>query len=489
MNSLWKAIDKRFIANCIRSESSVTKYQVFSLLSSRSFHSKHSLIDEGKVGLSSGSGCLSGIKVIDLSRVLAGPSAAQLLGDLGADVIKIEEPKRGDDTRYFRTKNERKKFQNLNNGDESNDQSNLSNYFISCNRNKRSLTLNLKTMEGIEIFKTLIKSSDVLIENFKSGKMEELGIGYQTLKEINPKLIYSSITGFGNTGPLATEPGYDVVAAAKSGLMSITGERDRSPVRNGVALCDIITGLHSTIGIISALYQRDKSFTTTIRSGQSVDVSLFESSLSVLFNIGCSYLNSQEDGQRWGTQHPSIVPYQAFETKNGYVIISATNDQQFQKLCDALGLGSLKTDPRFKTNDDRVTNRIELIKILSDQIKKPELINRIKSFGLPCTRVNSIKEGFDEPQAIARGMIVEIDKKAVNGTNKRIKMIGTPIKLSKNPIKFTNKTNNDNDDSNNSNKDFTLPPPTLGEHTNSILKDQLGYSESKIKELKKSGVI
>ncbi|KAI8451650.1 CoA-transferase family III domain-containing protein [Phakopsora pachyrhizi] len=461
-----------------------------------------------------GSGCLSGIKVIDLSRVLAGPSAAQLLGKIPTF---INLPKRGDDTRYFRTKNERKKFQNLNNGDESNDQSNLSNYFISCNRNKRSLTLNLKTMEGIEIFKTLIKSSDVLIENFKSGKMEELGIGYQTLKEINPKLIYSSITGFGNTGPLATEPGYDVVAAAKSGLMSITGERDRSPVRNGVALCDIITGLHSTIGIISALYQRDKSFTTTIRSGQSVDVSLFESSLSVLFNIGCSYLNSQEDGQRWGTQHPSIVPYQAFETKNGYVIISATNDQQFQKLCDALGLGSLKTDPRFKTNDDRVTNRIELIKILSDQIKKPvksfsrecnkeeecvdsdsdsdsdnkdeELINRIKSFGLPCTRVNSIKEGFDEPQAIARGMIVEIDKKAVNGTNKRIKMIGTPIKLSKNPIKFTNKTNNDNDDSNNSNKDFTLPPPTLGEHTNSILKDQLGYSESKIKELKKSGVI
>ncbi|KAH9823066.1 CoA-transferase family III domain-containing protein [Melampsora americana] len=405
---------------------------------------------------------LKKIKVLDCSRILAGPYAAQMLGDMGAEVIKIEEIKKGDDTRWLKT---------LQESNQSNFQSNstLSNYFISCNRNKKSLTLNLKHPNGIEIFKKLIQDSDVLIENFMVGKMEELGIGYEVLKKINPNLIYSNISGFGSTGPLSTLPGYDVIAAAQSGLMSITGEPDRSPMKIGVALSDLITGIYTAYGILLSLYHRDVN--QNGKGGQKVESSLFESSLSVLANVGSSYLNSNENGQRWGTQHPSIVPYQAFETSDSYMIVGTTNDRQFQKLCDVLDLPTLKTNPLYSTNSSRVTNRSRLIEIINQQLKTQSTTDWLKKFktsGLPHSKINSIKEGFDEVQSLDRKMILEIDCK-MSKTGK-IKLIGIPIKLSNTPgqIQFS--------------------PPELGEHNEEILR-RLGYDLERIHQFKKDGII
>ncbi|EGG11990.1 uncharacterized protein MELLADRAFT_32982 [Melampsora larici-populina 98AG31] len=405
---------------------------------------------------------LKNIKVLDCSRILAGPFAAQMLGDMGAEVIKIEEPRKGDDTRWLKT---------LKESNESNfkSTSSLSNYFISCNRNKKSLTLNLKDQKGIEIFKRLVKDSDVLIENFMVGKMEELGIGYEVLKTINPNLIYSNISGFGSTGPLSSLPGYDVIAAAQSGLMSITGEPDRSPMKIGVALSDLITGIYTSYGILVSLYQRDVNQNRI--GGQKVESSLFESSLSVLANIGSSYLNSNENGQRWGTQHPSIVPYQAFETSDAYMIVGTTNDRQFQRLCDVLDLPSLKTNPLYSTNSSRVTNRLKLIEIINQKLKSQstsEWLKKFKTSGLPHSKINSIQEGFDESQSFEREMIVEIDCE-MSKTGK-IKLIGIPIKLSETPgqIQFA--------------------PPELGQHNQEILM-KLGYNLENIHQFKKDGVI
>lgn len=410
-------------------------------------------------------GPLQGVKVLDLSRILAGPSAAQMLADLGADVIKVEEPTMGDDTRWLQTKLEQGQDPPV-----FHPSSTLSNYFISCNRNKRSLTLNLKKSEGVEILKKLVIKSDVLIENFLVGKMDELGLGYETLRQINPRLIYSSISGYGTTGPMAKAPGYDVIAAARSGLMSITGEPDRPPMKTGVAICDVITGLHATIGILSSLYHRDRE-SSVDRLGQKVETSLLESSLSTLFNVGSSFLNSGEDGQRWGTSHPSIVPYQAFEVQDGYMIIGTTNNRQFEKLCDVLNLGELKTDERFRANSDRVENRVELIEILSNRLRsQPSTVwvDKLNEIGLPCSKVNSVKDAFLDSQAVDRCMIQEID--CPKSTSSRIRLIGTPIKLSRSPLAIKS------------------PPPTLGEHTREILTE-LGYSQGQLAQLKRDSVI
>ncbi|KAH9462407.1 hypothetical protein MJO28_002818 [Puccinia striiformis f. sp. tritici] len=409
---------------------------------------------------------LEGIKVLDLSRILAGPSAAQLLGDLGAEVIKIEEPGRGDDTRWLQTQHEQKQEPQV-----FKPSSTLSNYFISCNRNKKSLTLNLKKPDGIRILRKLVAKSDVLIENFIVGKMEELGIGYEALREINPRLIYSSISGYGTTGPKAKAAGYDVIAAAQSGFMSITGEPDRSPMKTGSAICDIVSGLHSTIGILASLYARDGSSKDGGGMGQKVESSLFESALSLSVNVGSSFLNAGEDAKRWGTSHPSIVPYQAFEARDGYMIIGTTNNRQFEKLCNVLELDELKSDQRFITNSKRVENRVELIEILNDRLKsRPvhEWVDKLNKFGLPCSRINSIREAFDEPQTHARQMIQEVD--CHHSKSGKIQLIGTPIKLSQSPLTIRS------------------APPALGEHTKEILTE-LGYTDVEIDQLIKDSVI
>ncbi|KNE99623.1 hypothetical protein PSTG_07116 [Puccinia striiformis f. sp. tritici PST-78] len=409
---------------------------------------------------------LEGIKVLDLSRILAGPSAAQLLGDLGAEVIKIEEPGRGDDTRWLQTQHEQKQEPQV-----FKPSSTLSNYFISCNRNKKSLTLNLKKPDGIRILRKLVAKSDVLIENFIVGKMEELGIGYEALREINPRLIYSSISGYGTTGPKAKAAGYDVIAAAQSGFMSITGEPDRSPMKTGSAICDIVSGLHSTIGILASLYARDGSSKDGGGMGQKVESSLFESALSLSVNVGSSFLNAGEDAKRWGTSHPSIVPYQAFEARDGYMIIGTTNNRQFEKLCNVLELDELKSDQRFITNSKRVENRVELIEILNDRLKSrpvSEWVDKLNELGLPCSRINSIREAFDEPQTYARQMIEEID--CHHSNSGKIQLIGTPIKLSQSPLTIRS------------------APPALGEHTKEILTE-LGYTDVEIDQLIKDSVI
>ncbi|KAG0139717.1 hypothetical protein CROQUDRAFT_101137 [Cronartium quercuum f. sp. fusiforme G11] len=406
-------------------------------------------------------GPLKHIRVLDLSRILAGPFAAQMLGDMGAEVIKIEEPKKGDDTRWLKTENEQV-------NPVFNSNSSLSNYFVSCNRNKKSMTLNLKSPEGVEILKKLVKESDVLIENFIVGKMEELGLGYDTLHELNPKLVYSSLSGFGTTGPLAKAAGYDVIAAAKSGLMSITGEPDRSPMKIGVALSDLITGIYSAYGILVSLYNRDVNVGG---SGQKVETSLLESSLSVLANVGSSYLNSNEEGKRWGTQHPAIVPYQAFETSDSYMIVGTTNNRQFHKLCDAINLPNLKTDPLFATNDKRVQNRSKLIEIISETLKsKPTSVwlTKLSDSGLPCSKVNTVKEGFDDEQSHTRGMIEEI--RCEMSRLGKIKLIGVPIKLSETPGRIR------------------TCPPELGQHTGEILS-ALGYPTNIQDQLRKAGII
>ncbi|KAI9619292.1 hypothetical protein H4Q26_011975 [Puccinia striiformis f. sp. tritici PST-130] len=407
---------------------------------------------------------LEGIKVLDLSRILAGPSAAQLLGY--AEVIKIEEPGRGDDTRWLQTQHEQKQEPQV-----FKPSSTLSNYFISCNRNKKSLTLNLKKPDGIRILRKLVAKSDVLIENFIVGKMEELGIGYEALREINPRLIYSSISGYGTTGPKAKAAGYDVIAAAQSGFMSITGEPDRSPMKTGSAICDIVSGLHSTIGILASLYARDGSSKDGGGMGQKVESSLFESALSLSVNVGSSFLNAGEDAKRWGTSHPSIVPYQAFEARDGYMIIGTTNNRQFEKLCHVLELDELKSDQRFITNSKRVENRVELIEILNDRLKSrpvSEWVDKLNELGLPCSRINSIREAFDEPQTYARQMIEEID--CHHSNSGKIQLIGTPIKLSQSPLKIRS------------------APPALGEHTQEILTE-LGYTDVEIDQLIKDSVI
>ncbi|OAV93917.1 hypothetical protein PTTG_12161 [Puccinia triticina 1-1 BBBD Race 1] len=408
---------------------------------------------------------LKGIKILDLSRILAGPSAAQLLGDLGADVIKIEEPDRGDDTRWLKTQYEQRQDPQV-----FKPSSTLSNYFLSCNRNKKSLTLNLKKPDGVQILKKLIAQSDVLIENFIVGKMEQLGLGYDTLREINPRIIYSSISGYGTTGPKAKAAGYDVIAAAESGFMSITGELDRPPMKTGVAICDIVTGLHAAIGILASLYSRDGG-PDGGRLGQKVESSLFESALSLSFNVGSSFLNSGEEAQRWGTSHPSIVPYQAFEAQDAYMIIGTTNNKQFEKLCNILELEELKSDPRFGTNSQRVENRVELVEILGERLKSrpaSEWIEKLGNLGLPCSRINSIRQAFQQPQADVRQMIQEID--CEHSFSGKIHLIGTPIKLSESPLTIRS------------------APPVLGEHTKEILA-QLGYTNEQVAQLVKDSVI
>jgi len=331
--------------------------------------------------------------------------------------------------------------------------------------------LDLKKPDGIQILKKLIARSDVLIENFIVGKMEELGLGYDTLRSINPKLIYSSISGYGTSGPMAKAAGYDVIAAAQSGFMSITGEPDRPPMKTGVAVCDIITGLHATIGILASLYARDVDSPDGGQLGQQVETSLFESALSLSFNVGSSFLNSGEDAQRWGTSHPSIVPYQAFEAQDGYMIIGTTNNRQFEKLCAALELEDLVSDSRFGTNAKRVENRIELIEILSERVRRrpvAEWVEKLSKSGLPCSRVNSIREAFAEPQTEARQMIQEI---GCNHSNSgKIHLTGIPIKLSQSPLVIRS------------------APPALGEHSKEILTE-LGYTDDQVEQLAQDSVI
>lgn len=395
-------------------------------------------------------GPLKGIRVLDLSRQLAGPYCSMILGDLGADVIKVERPSVGDDTREwgppFAAPGE-------------------SAYFICVNRNKRSITIDLKKPGGIELVKSLARESDVLIENFTPGTADDLGIGYEVIQQVNPRIIFCSITGFGPSGPYRKHAGYDLAVSALGGLMGITGEPDGSPVKVGVAITDVTTGLMAQGAVCAALLARERT-----GCGQRVDLSLLETQVSVLVNMASSYLISGEIPRRWGTAHETIVPYQGLETKDKYIIVAVGNDQLWTKFCKILGIPELGKDPRFKTNPLRVKNREECIGTIAPIMKtktRDEWLTLLNANAIPCAPINSMDEVFRDPQVLHRDMLVEVNHPSAG----KIKMVGIPVKYSQTKASIYR------------------PPPRLGEHTNEILAEVLGYDRSRIEKLRTEGII
>ena len=403
-------------------------------------------------------GPLAGLRIFDLTRVLAGPSCVQILGDLGADVLKIERPNIGDDTRKFGPpfiKNEK--------GIETGESA----YYVSANRNKRSITLDLTKSEGQLLARQIISKCDILIENFKVDNLAKYNLSYDDLKNEFPSLIYCSITGFGQTGPLAELPGYDFMAQGMGGLMSVTGEKDGEPQRVGVPIADLTAGLWAAISINAALRHREIT-----GEGQHIDISLLDTQISTLSIQGLNYLTSGEIPELLGNAHPNIVPYQVFPTSDGNIIISIGNDDQFERFCNFIGHPELSLNDRFKTNEMRVRNRDELTKIL-DKIMRQEKTKHwlagLDEIKIACGPINKINEAFNNPQVQARNMEIEMSHPASGG--KPIKMIGNPIKLSRTPVSYRH------------------PPPMLGEHTDEILQELLEFDPNTCSELRQKGII
>ncbi|GHH99326.1 CaiB/BaiF CoA transferase family protein [Neobacillus kokaensis] len=393
-------------------------------------------------------GALGGIKVLDLTRVLAGPHCTMILADLGADVIKVEAPGGSDETRCWGPP-----FQN-----------GVSAYYLCANRNKRSITVNLKSEEGREIIRKIAKEADVLIHNFKTGSMEKWQLDYEFLKITNPRLVYCSITGFGETGPYRHLPGYDYIIQGMSGMMSITGSEESGPMKIGVAMVDILTGLYSAISIQAALLERERS-----GQGQRIDMSLMDTAVSSLANVASNYLISGKIPKRLGNDHPNIVPYSKFKALDGEMIIAVGNNRQFAKLCEVMGISEMALDEKFHTNEDRVKNKLELTEILENQLHmKPihEWIELFSQHNIPCGPIATMDQVFDHPQVVARDMVVQVDHPEA-GT---VKLVGSPIKLSRTKTRIERH------------------PPIAGEHTNEILQEA-GYSFEAIEKLKQTKII
>ncbi|MCX8497949.1 MAG: CaiB/BaiF CoA-transferase family protein, partial [Caulobacteraceae bacterium] len=385
---------------------------------------------------------LSGIKVLDLSRVLAGPWSTQILADFGADVVKVEAPGRGDDTRAWGSP-----IQAL---DPSQEVAGESAYYLSTNRNKRSLAIDLADPRGADLIRKLAAEADIVVENFKVGGLQRYGLDYQTLSAINPRLIYCSITGFGQDGPYADRPGYDFVAQAMGGMMSITGEADGPPIKTGVAVADLSTGLYATISILMALRHAEQT-----GQGQHIDCSLLDTQLAMLANQGSSYLVSGQSPSRMGNTHPTVVPYQVFDAADGPMVVAVGNDGQFKILCKVLGVPDLAADPRFVTNVDRMAHRDALIAILQDLIcqrQGGELITALTDAGAPAGPVNSVKQALDDPFVEARQAVHHFTRQ----DGYPIPTIAFPAKLSRTPAAYDR------------------APPRLGEHTDEVLRDWLG---------------
>jgi crotonobetainyl-CoA:carnitine CoA-transferase CaiB-like acyl-CoA transferase len=405
-------------------------------------------------------GPLSHIRVLDLSRVLAGPWCGQNLADLGAEVIKIERPKTGDDSRAFGPP-----WLKDANGKDTKESA----YFASANRGKKSVTLNLSHARGQEIARELARGCDVLIENYKVGDLARYGLGYGDLKKLNPRLVYASVTGFGQTGPYRERPGYDFMIQGMGGVMSITGERDDlpggGPQRVGIPIADIMTGMYATIAICAALAYREKS-----GAGQHLDLALLDTQVGILANQGLNYLATGQAPGRIGNAHPNIVPYQPFKTSDGDVILACGNDNLFAKFCEVAGCQPLAKDPRFATNAGRVENRAEITRLLADIFSKRttrDWCEALEAAGVPNGPINDLKQVFDEPQVAARGMKIELDH-AVAG---KIPLIASPMKFSDTALEFKN------------------PPPVLGQHTDEILRGALRMDDAVIAKLRADGVI
>lgn len=389
---------------------------------------------------------LKGIKVLDLSRVLAGPFASQILGDLGAEVIKVEKPVAGDITRSWGPPST---------GGESA-------YYLSANRNKKSITLNIK--RGREVLEKLMKWADILLVNFRMDTLENMELTYEDVKKINPEIIYGLITGFGTSGPYRDKPGFDILAQAMGGIMSVNGEKEGKPMKVPVAIDDIVSALYLVTGILAALRYRERT-----GEGQMVDVALLDSQVSWLVNLASSYLMTGDNPERYGNQHQTIVPYQAFEVKDGYIIVAVGSKKQWKSFCEVIDRPEWEEDPDFSRNEKRVKNRDRLIGEIEEILKmksKEEWVCEFNENDVPAGPINKFSDVFDDPQVKHRDMVVEME----HPTAKKVKLVGSPLKMSNTPV------------------EFTKYPPLLGEHTEEVLKG-LGYSGREIQEFREKEII
>ncbi|MGL1833602.1 CaiB/BaiF CoA transferase family protein [Rhodocyclaceae bacterium SMB388] len=405
-------------------------------------------------------GALSHIRVLDLSRILAGPWAGQILADLGADVIKVERPGVGDDTRSWGPPYLK---------DADGEDTEVASYFLCANRNKRSITVDMTRPEGQRLLRGLARECDVVLENFKKDGLVRYGLDYASLQAVNPRLVYCSITGFGQDGPYAARAGYDFLIQGLGGLMSITGRPDSEagsgPMKVGVALTDILTGLYAANAVQAALAWRERS-----GQGQYIDLALLDVQIACLANQAMNYLTSGRSPQRLGNAHPNIVPYQDFPTDDGYMIVTVGNDAQFARFCEAAGRPELATDPRYATNKARVGNRDTLIPLLNKltiQRSTADWIATLEKVGVPCGPINTIADVFDDEQVRHRGLKVDMHHPAI-GT---IPQVASPFRLSETPVEYRS------------------PPPLLGEHTDEVLASLLKLDKSKIARLRQDGIV
>lgn len=403
---------------------------------------------------------LGHIRVLDLSRVLAGPWCSQNLADLGADVIKIERPGAGDDTRAWGPP-----YAPDGDGKATSEAA----YYLSANRGKRSVTVDIASSEGQALLRELAAHCDVVLENFKVGHLARYGLDYASLKAVRPDIVYCSITGFGQDGPYAHRAGYDFLIQGMGGLMSVTGERDGlpggGPQKVGVALTDLMTGMYATVAVLAALTHRDRT-----GEGQHIDMSLLDTQVAMLANVGSNYLNSGKRPQRWGNAHANIVPYQTFACLDGHIIVAAGNDGQYRKFVEAGGRTELAHDERFATNPLRVQHRDVLVPLLDEMVKtktRDEWIALLEAAGVPCGPINNLDEVFDNPQVRARGMEVALDHPLAG----QVKLVRNPMRMSATPATSS------------------LAPPLLGQHTDAVLAEVLGKSGDEIATLREKKVL
>ncbi len=404
---------------------------------------------------------LAGLRVFDLTRILAGPTCTQLLGDLGADVIKIERPGAGDDTRkwgppYLKDRH----------GSETNESA----YYLTSNRNKRSLALDIAKPEGQALARRLVQRCDVMIENFKVGDMAKYGLAYDQLKDAHPRLVYCSITGFGQSGPYAPRAGYDLLAQGLGGIMSITGQPEGTPgsepMKVGVGIADVMCGMYATVAILAALRHRDAT-----GEGQYIDMALLDTQVAWLVNEGMNYLVGGEVPKRRGNAHPNIVPYQVFPSSDGYILLAVGNDGQFRKFCEFADAPEIADDPLFKTNPNRVKHREAVVALVSELTRtkaRSEWVDGLAKLGVPCSPVNDIKQVFEDPQVIHRGMRQTLVHDALGV---EMPMIANPIRMSATP------------------PSYRRAPPVCGQHTDEVLHELLDMGDGEIAALRQKGVI
>ncbi|MBI1943196.1 MAG: CoA transferase [Betaproteobacteria bacterium] len=405
-------------------------------------------------------GPLSHIRVLDLSRVLAGPWASQNLADLGAEVIKIERPGAGDDTRGWGPP-----WLKDGQGKDTAESA----YYLSVNRNKKSVTLDLSRPEGQAITSELASKCQVLIENYKVGTLKKYRLGYEDLKAANPSLIYCSVTGFGQDGPYAPRPGYDFIFQGMGGLMSITGERDgqpgAGPQKVGIAITDVLTGMYASVAILAAIVHRERT-----GKGQYIDAALLDTMVAFNANQIVAYFCSGRIPLRWGNAHPQVVPYEVFPTADGHIILAVGNDGQFERFCEVAGCPELAQEPRFKTMSQRIVHRAELIPLIAEIMRgrsKREWIEQLESANVPCGPINNMKEVFEDPQVLHRRLRVDIDHPLGGAAP----VVASPLRLSETPV------------------EYRLAPPTLGQHNEEVLRGLLGRSDAELRRLKQDGIV